>query len=432
MTIDQTEAPVPQKSGLSGRLQSRLQGQRLDSVITSLSYLATAGLGFVNGPILARALGTTGRGELAAVVATTQLIGFVTGFGMPRAAVFFATEIKWRKIIMSSWFTVLVFTLPFLALLIPAYQWVLDGKQDITVTWFYAYLALTVLAGPATTTIFWLRGMSRTIAFNLLNALPAVLTSIGYVGLFIAGRLTLETALVSTFVAQAIARVVVLSYGRSFPGRGFDKQAYKTQRHYGLRAWFGSLSYLVTFRVDQFVLAGIVESDQLGIYAVAATGATLSLPISRGIGQTLLPHVRRAKTDEARFAAIEKALRWVRLASGAAVVGLAALAPFVVPFLFTEEFAPAVIPLLILLPGQFANDVATVLASALDSFNRPEEASKAQVVSAVITVAGLAIFAPLFGIRGAAGVTTAAYLGYLLYISLAYRSLKAEKLPATT
>ncbi len=270
--------------------------------------------------------------------------------------------------------------------------------------------------------------MSRTVAFNLLNALPAVLTSIGYVGLFIGGRLTLETALASTFVAQAIARVIVLTYGRSYPGRGFDKEAYKIQRHYGLRAWFGSLSYLVTFRVDQFVLAGLVASEELGIYAVAATGATLSLPISRGIGQTLLPHVKRAKTDEAKFAAVDRAVRWVRLASGAAVVGLAALAPFVVPFLFTDKFEPAVVPLLILLPGQFANDVATVLSSAMDSFNRPEEASKAQVVSAVITVAGLAVFAPIYGIRGAAAVTSAAYFGYLIYIWWVYRKLKAERL----
>ena len=407
-------------------LLARLQGQRLDSAITSLSYLATAGLGFVNAPILAWGLGASGRGELAAVVATTQLIGFLTGFGMPRAAAYFAAEIRWRRIIMSSWVTVVVFTIPFLALLIPAYGWILDGKQAVTVRWFYPYLALTLLACPVTTTIFWLRGMNRTVAFNLLNALPAVLTSLGYVGLFVTGRLTLESALVSTFVAQVTANVIVLSYGRSFPGRGFDREAYRTQRHYGLRAWFGSLSYLVTFRLDQFVLAGLVAPDDLGVYAVSATGATLSLPISRGIGQTLLPHVRRATTDAARFEAVDRALRWVRLASGAAVVGLAALAPFAVPLLLPDSFAPAVLLLLILLPGQFANDVATVLASALDAFNRPEDASKAQVVSAVITVAGLAVFAPVFGVRGAAGVTTAAYVGYLLYIWAAYRRLKAD------
>ncbi len=412
---------------LVARVRSKLTGQGGDSAVTALSYLATAGLGIVNLPILGYGLGPAGRGELAAVVSVTQLIGFMTGFGMPRAAVYYALEERWRRIIMSSWTTVVLFALPFLGVLWPLYGWLLDGKLEVTRQWFYVYLVGTLLVNPATTTIFWLRGRNRTVAFNLLNSLPPLFTSIGYVGLAVAGALTLETALASTFVAQVLARLLALGYGRAFPGPGFDRAAYRTHMHYGLRAWFGSLSYLVTFRVDQFVLAGLVSSEDLGYYAVAATAATLSLPLSRGIGQTLLPHIRRAETDAERFAAVDRAVRWTRLASAAMLVLLAIVSPVLVPLLAGDAFAPAVTPLLVLLPGQFCNDVATVYASALDAFNRPEDASKAQLASAVITVGGLAVAAPVFGILGAAAVTSAAYAGYLAWILWAYRSMRRDR-----
>lgn len=412
------------------KLTSKLSGQGADSAATALSYLATAGLGLVNLPILGYGLGADGRGELAAVVATTQLIGFMTTFGVPRAAVYFASEIQWRRIIMSSWTSVALFAIPFLLVLFPVYGWLLDGREEISRSWFYAYLAATLLVNPATTTIFWLRGMSRTVAFNLLNALPALLTSLGYVTLAVVGNLTLGNALASTFIAQVLARLIALAYGRSFPGRGFVMADTKRIHGYAWRAWFGSLSYLVTFRVDQFVLTGLVSSADLGHYAVAATAATLSLPLSRGISQTLLPHIRNATTNEERFLAIDKAVRWTRLASGAMLLLLAAVSPFLIPIIASDDFKPAVIPLLILLPGQFANDLATVYAAALDAFNRPEDASKAQILSAIVTIIGLAVLAPIYGIRGAAAVTSIAYLAYIVAILAFYRQAKNQVLVA--
>ncbi len=416
----------PKRESALGRIRGQLGGQAADSAITSLSFLATAGLGFINAPILADALGAEGRGELAAVVAVTQLLGFMTRFGFPRAAAYFATVMPWRSLIMSAWAATALVALPVLIMLFPLYDWMLADKAEITVRWFYYYLALTVITNPANSAVFWLRGTGQTLRFNLYQALPAVLTSLGYLGLFAVGELNLRNALISTFSANAIAWGLTLINTKGLPGRGFNRDDFVRNANYGLRAWFGSLSYLVTFRIDQVVLTGLVSSAELGRYAVAATGATLSLPVSRGIGQTLLPHIRKASDDLTRIAAADRALRWVAAASVAILVPVALIANSVVPWIFGEDFAGAVLPLLLLLPGQWANDVATVYASALDSFNRPEDASKAQVVSAFVTMIGLAVAVPTWGIAGAAVVTSVAYFAYLVSVRRPYARIKAQ------
>ena len=66
-------------------------------------------------------------------------------------------------------------------------------------------------------------------------------------------------------------------------------------------------------------------------------------------------------------------------------------------------------PLLILIPGAWATNMTQVVTMALTSFNRPEDASKAQIASGIATVVGLATLLRPYGIIGAAITTTVSY-----------------------
>ena len=116
-----------------------------------------------------------------------------------------------------------------------------------------------------------------------------------------------------------------------------------------------------------------------------------------------------------------------RTAIAIGTLGLIALtAQYFLPFLLTDAFEDSVRPLLILLPGAFATDVNQVYTTALSAFNRPEDASKAQVVSAFATATGLILLLPRYGIIGAAVTTSIAYWVALLVAIVYWKLLKAR------
>jgi O-antigen/teichoic acid export membrane protein len=69
-----------------------------------------------------------------------------------------------------------------------------------------------------------------------------------------------------------------------------------------------------------------------------------------------------------------------------------------------------------------------VVSTALANFDRPENASKAQVASAATTVMGLALLLRPYGIEGAAITSSISYTVALLVALWFWRSLKRDVL----
>jgi O-antigen/teichoic acid export membrane protein len=188
------------------------------------------------------------------------------------------------------------------------------------------------------------------------------------------------------------------------------------------------LSFFVSLRIDQMLLVGIVATEELGVYAVAAAFSTLSGPIARGVAQGVLPFVRNASSDDERLARIKQSLQWVSVASAVTLLAIAVSAQWFLPFIFNDKFEGAVRPLLLLLPGAFATDVTQVYTTALSSFNRPQDASKAQIASAIATAIGLLILIRPYGIDGAAITTSIAYWVALVVSVFYWRRLRRRVL----
>ncbi len=84
-TLPSSETTPAARSGVRDRL-------RFDVLITSGAGLAVYALALITGPLLARTLGPAGRGDLAAVIVPTQVLGFILLFGLPHAAAYYATK----------------------------------------------------------------------------------------------------------------------------------------------------------------------------------------------------------------------------------------------------------------------------------------------------------------------------------------------------
>ncbi len=400
-------------------------------MVTTVVFLVIAGLTFVNAVILTNGLGAAGRGAVAAAYGATIVFGWAFQFGLPAAAAYYAKDLDQRDIMNAAWRMCLVGAIPFAVLLTPFYLWQFngvafaEGGQSLKF-WYLAFVAIHIVQSPFQSVVFYLRGIGSTLLFNILLAAPQVGITLGYLALYVTGNLSVEAALTSTMIMMTLGWALAFTVSGSWPTAGLPSRHFAALRDYGLRSWVGSLSFIISLRVDQMLLVGFVDLSDLGIYAVSAALATLSSPVARAIAQALQPFIRHAATDEERIARINRSLRWTVAASLAVLGSLGLAASVFVPFVFGEEFSESVLPLLILLPGAFASDVNQVFATALLGFNQPEKASRAQVYSAIATVVGLlALLGPL-GIIGAAITSSVAYSVGTISTGLYWRRLSAD------
>lgn len=397
---------------------------RRDTLITTLSGIGVFGLAILTGPLLARSLGATGRGSVAAVIIPTQVLGWLLMFGVPPAAAYYARRLPRRAIVMGSWVLAVLAGVPIVAILWPLVPFVLEQHPPVTVGYFrlFALAALVVL--PYTTVIDQLRGAGRVIEFSVYRALPIVLNAIGLAALFVLGMLTLERALLMALLANLVGWLTAIVVNRGMPGRGFDRAVFKKLTGYGSRVWIGTASTMVVARFDQLVMVGLVEPRLLGLYVVAATAAQVTGPIGHGIAHSLLPHLRaHDKSDrggaddvDAQSQRLRTALGWTLTGSGITAGLMAATAWFLIPLVYGSEFSGAVLALLILLPGQICLDLSTVIAAKLEADNRPGVVSVGTALAAGLAVVATVPAVSIASIEGAAVVTSVSQATLLAFV----------------
>jgi O-antigen/teichoic acid export membrane protein len=413
----QPEAPAAMSE--AEMTDDRLKRDRMMTTVTGMAVFALA---FITGPILARALGTSGRGSVAAVVIPTQILGWVLMFGIPQATAYLARVRDRRQLIMSAWVFAGVVGVPVVLLIWPFVPQFLSQHPPVTVAYFRAFLVASLLVLPFTATIDHLRGVGRVPAFNAFKFLQYVLTTVLLTALFATDRLDLRLALLATLTANLSAWLLTIGVNRSWPGRGFRRPVFKEQLDYGARIWVGTLSAMVVARFDQLLMVGLVEPAALGLYVVAATAAQITGPIGQGVALSLLPYLRVDSGDTTRHRDLTRnAVRWTLLASGTTAVLVALAVPFLLPFVYGEAFSAAVVPLLILLPGQVCLDMANVVNSKLQADNRPGQGSIGVALGAITTIVLIVPAVEAFGIRGAAMVTTLSQAVFLTYVWIADR-----------
>jgi O-antigen/teichoic acid export membrane protein len=404
------------------QLKAKLVGSdpgRFEAALTSGTGLATYALAVLTGPLLARALDPSGRGDLAAVLVPTQLFGWIIGFGLPTAAAYFGRAHPRREVHSGAWLFTLVVGGIAVAIAWPFIPGYLDGHSPVTINWFRATLIANLLIVPVSTALEELRAIGGAgIRFNALRALPFVVNSIGIVLLAIVGHLTLVTAMWSNLVSILVYAIIVIAVCRSWPTLVFSWRTLKAHFKYGSQVAFGTFANLLISKLDQFLMVGVVSSAELGIYVVAATAAGVSTAIGQGVATALFPHLRGMTDVAERRASTARSARWVIVISGTIGVAIAANALWAIPFVFGHAFSEAVIPLWLMLPGQIMADVAEVYGVELMAEGRPARSSFALALGAVVSIITIYPAIEIWGIRGAALVTSlsqAVLLGVIMY-----------------
>jgi O-antigen/teichoic acid export membrane protein len=370
-------------------------------------------LSLVNVLVVARALGPTGRGEIAFLIAVAMLSSHLVSLSLQEAnANLAASHPELRPGLATN---ALIFALLLgavatgtvggLAEVFPA----LGGEVDRLLLWFALacvpmallkqYLTLLVQADYAfsVTNVAWVVGPLTTAVCN------GVLAA--------AGELSVESAFAAWAFGQACGLVLLCVYVARHAGFGRpDAGLARRSVAFGVKAHVGRFMEVGNYRADQWLLGSIAGSRELGLYSIAVAWAEALYYLPGVLVLVQRPDLVRAGAAEA----VRRAFQVCRVGlvvSGAAALALVGAAPLLCAGVFGSRFTGATGDLRVLAFGAFGIVVFELLTNALTAQRKPMLASAATGVAFVLTATLDVVLIPRYGGLGAAVATTVAYTG---------------------
>jgi O-antigen/teichoic acid export membrane protein len=365
--------------------------------------------------LVARAGGPKLLGELTLLRVLPGLIGVLVGCGLPSAVPFFLASKDWDKGRLRT--TIIVLTLA--GSLAASACWLLLAPLIHRVFFSSWHMGVVLAAAVPVFTQLWvatgksflqgeddMRGANWAIAAEEAIFLPV------YVGLlpFMHGTSLLMTALVGADVLVTLGIAVRLArrcgylHGWGRPDAGLAKVICG----YGIRGQIGGMLSLINLRLDVAILGALVGPGTLGVYAVASKYAELLRLPGLAITYVLYPRLAardRREASRAVVALLPRALIFTMLAA----IPLALAVPLL-PRVYGDAFASAMLPACILLFGLIGEGVAGLVSAYLYAVGRPGANSLALGVAVVVTIVLDLTLIPRYHAVGAAAASAVAYL----------------------
>jgi O-antigen/teichoic acid export membrane protein len=394
--------------------RAALRGRRIGAVIarTATFNVAAAVTAALGGVILARALGPTGRGEYAAVIAWFGILLMIGEVGQAGAVCFYVARdpSRARDYVATSRAMMLVtggMAIVGGLLLAPVLAHGNPGLAD-------AYrIAFAGSAISFTGTSYTYSLQARSIRqWNLVRLSQPVLGLAIVVVLWRLRLLSLHAAMYTLAVTMAIQLGYAYYHCRHCelaPGR-VCADLVPSLAAYGLSQLTAIAPASVNLFLDQLVLSQTVPAADLGRYSIAASITLVPVPLVSAIGNVAFPRLAAQRTMSAQG-------QWLQRAAVLSSAGLAAviLAPvvvsayWVIPLVFGPAYQGAVPLLWILAPGGVFIASSQVVGDLLRGRGRLRLVAVAQGLAAVFTVVLLIVLLPSMGVAAAAIASTVAY-----------------------
>lgn len=413
-TIDPTGTAPSLRDPVSPR-----RGRGLSGVVGRLATAnaVAAALGLISGPVLARALEPSGRGDLAAIVVPFMLAPWLLSLGLPGYAAKAAAQGRSRAVLVGSvGGLAMLVGMVGVVVAVPVADALAEGR-DVVRSWLIVGFALLPISLFGQVVQLIANGLERwnlVIAARL--AAPVIAVPV-LVALYASDTLTVGSAAAVTIFAGLMSAGPCLAVLRGIGRPVFELSAVREALSFGTRVWAGNLTNLANQRLDQLLMIPLVEPAELGFYAVAVTLATFSTFLTGAVGTAVTPVVARGE-----WGLTARALRVTLAVVATASALVAAMAPWLVPALFGSAFEPAVgMTWILLVAGVPAAGVA-VLTPALANAERPGAPAIGELLSLGITLPGLILLLPSLGGEGAAIVSAVAYsANFVLLLAVSTR-----------
>ncbi|HXV74862.1 MAG TPA: polysaccharide biosynthesis C-terminal domain-containing protein, partial [Candidatus Polarisedimenticolaceae bacterium] len=364
--------------------------------------------------IVARTLGPNGKGVLAVFGLVLQTAAAFGTFGTAFALTFLAGKRRHRPAQLFGASLVLagLLWLPAAALAAVVEDWAL--ATALTGLSPEAYRLAVALVGPAYAVLLFqaiLLGEGRVERVALISTESAAVTTAILLWALIVADRGLDGAIAASAAGTVYAMVRLGAVLARAHGIGFaDTRAIlRFAVPFGLKGYVGSLASHAWLRADVYLLNALAGPAAVGQYSIATNMAERIWMLEGAIVQSAAPEVIRRDHDRAAELT-GRVARHLLVLSVLAAAALAAVSPWIVPLFFGEAFRPAIVPLLILLPGVVALSVARVFSGYYSGqLGRPSTVSLVAGVTALIALGLYVLVIPRWGLNGAAIASTAAY-----------------------
>jgi O-antigen/teichoic acid export membrane protein len=392
----------------------------------------TLAANLVNGVVIARALGPSGRGEAIAIAMLAINLGMLASCGSGQATAYrFARDPGSGARLVTAWAAILgVLALVAFAIGQLALPVLFDAQSGDAIALARIYLVTIVLVLCAALTNGLLLGAEEYLFVNAVRLAQPAIVAVVQIVLWALDALTVESALAtaagsSLLVQAAAVRRVLARTGGFGP---LDRSLARETLSYGFRGQGAVLAGTLNQRLDLLILPAFVAAASIGLYSIAANVSLIVYTLAQSFSSILLPAaVRRGSRGPATVARSLRAVGAIALAAGLALFVVARPALELVD---GEALGDAATSLRLLLPGTVLLAAASVLLAGLYAAERPGRATLAQATGLVVTVVGLLVFVPDEGITAAAIVSTVAYGAVFVTAFAAYRRVSGLSLRA--
>jgi O-antigen/teichoic acid export membrane protein len=379
-----------------------------------------AGIGILNGILIARFLGPTGKGTyyLLTILPATAMV--FLQLGLSQAFTFYAARGQTSGLVLKSLaLTAVLSALGFAG--VAVFFTVTQGSSFDGIPFeliAFAFLALP-LALSATFTTGIVIGRQQIRLYSVVKMVTPIVTTVllililGVLGGSVTGAIVIY--LIGTAVQAVGLLIGAVRAGHATPLAGSAR--YQDLLRYGLPTYVGSLTTFFNYRADVFMIAVLLANpaETLGYYSMAVGFAELVFFLPNAVSQLFLPQVAEATREDAD-AQVPMVARITLLITGAGALlllpGAALMIPLVLP-----AFGPSLAPLAVLLPGVVALSVAKVVAGYVAGVGRPGVNSFVSIVTFAVNFAANLVLIPRFGIVGAAAASLVSYTGSALLIT---------------
>jgi O-antigen/teichoic acid export membrane protein/O-antigen ligase len=372
-------------------------------------------MSFVSSVLLARLLGPTNRGLLGVELSASTVAIGILALGQPLAVTYHASrkDANHRAILGNT----VLHALALSAVLIPLsaifFKQIanLIGHGHGGATWILA-TALVPLTFLDWTVSNQLLGMLRFGYYNALKLFASTASTIAIV-LFLS---VLSWGVTGGLLATGLASVISIAgsvsqiSGRERPT--VDRPLFRQMFSYGTRVQVGVVFTMVNYRLDVLIMQFYRSLAQVGYYVVAQTIAELVITVAQAFQASLLPLVSHFEGSDRQRSVTTSSIRHYGILAATAAIVNAGFGSVVIYVLYGHAFAPAVAPMLVLLPGVWFLGMGFVVQSDLGGRGRPGVSSTLAGMAALITVVLDVVLIPPLGVMGGAIASVCAYTTY--------------------
>ena len=389
-------------------------------------------LSTLNAAVIARLLGTSGKGILALTVLAPNVLALFLSGGISVANVYYTGQRRFDVATLSANSVAFALMATALGAVVGAalYATGLLGKLLPGVPPGLLVLSMLGLPFSLLNSYFTgiLQGMQLIRLINLVSlsqrASTVALSLIMVVGLQWGLTGAVLAVLVASVVSLALLSRMLARRGASFRPR-WNQLVLKTTLKFGLRGYVGNVLQFFNYRLDVFLVNFFLGPSSVGIYTVAVAMAEMLWYLPNAVGFVIFPKSANTQAEVMnRFTPRVFRITLALTAAGAVVLALIGK-PFI-ELVYSPAFASAYGPMLVLLPGVVLLGSGKILTNEIAGRGYPQYNSIASGVSLVLTIGLDLLLIPRLGVLGAAVASTVAYVVIFMLAVHFYRAVSRQ------